>query len=75
MQTKKSIPEIDARRCVGCGLCVPTCPKESIKLKKKDKENFLPKDQDHLYEVILQNKKGIMGRIATMARAMLGMKV
>jgi Na+-translocating ferredoxin:NAD+ oxidoreductase RNF subunit RnfB len=74
MQNKKSIPEIELRRCIGCGLCVTPCPKEAIKLKKKDEENFLPRDMDHLYEVILQNKKGIGGKLAKMTRALMGMK-
>jgi Fe-S-cluster-containing hydrogenase component 2 len=32
------IPE----RCIGCGLCVGTCPGEAIRLFRKDPERIIP---------------------------------
>jgi NAD-dependent dihydropyrimidine dehydrogenase PreA subunit len=66
---------INDKRCIGCGLCVSTCKTGSIKLKKKDTEFVPPEDFDELYEVIMQNKKGMGGKIAKMGKAILGVKV
>ena len=39
-------------RCIGCGLCVSTCPTESIKLIRKDPEEIVtpPKDEMEWFE-------------------------
>jgi Fe-S-cluster-containing hydrogenase component 2 len=66
---------INDKRCIGCGLCISTCKTGSIKLKKKDTEFVPPEDFDELYEVIMQNKKGMGGKIAKMGKAILGVKV
>jgi len=35
--------EVVAERCIGCGVCTPTCPSESITLKQKpDSEDYTP---------------------------------
>jgi Fe-S-cluster-containing hydrogenase component 2 len=34
---------VDKNRCIGCGLCVTTCPTDAMKLVKKPEENlYLP---------------------------------
>lgn len=66
---------INIQRCIGCGLCASSCKTGSINLKKKEKEFIPPKDMDELYEVIMQNKKGMGGKIVKMAKGMIGLKV
>ncbi len=37
---------LDLNRCIGCGLCVSTCPPHSLSLvrKPKTKQPYVPKD-------------------------------
>jgi formate hydrogenlyase subunit 6/NADH:ubiquinone oxidoreductase subunit I len=37
---------LDVNRCIGCGLCVNTCPTDSLSLmrKPKAKQPYVPKD-------------------------------
>ena len=39
-------------KCIGCGLCISTCPTESIKLIRKDPEEIItpPKDEIEWFE-------------------------
>jgi Fe-S-cluster-containing hydrogenase component 2 len=39
--------QIIREKCIGCGLCLSTCPTESIKLVRKDTEAIVapPKDE------------------------------
>ena len=38
-EAKKVI--VDEAKCIGCGVCAATCPKETLKLvRKRDKEPF-----------------------------------
>jgi NAD-dependent dihydropyrimidine dehydrogenase PreA subunit len=66
---------INDRRCIGCGLCVPTCKAGSIILVKKDDEFIPPRDLEEFNDHLMQNKKGMGGKLARMARAIVGMKV
>jgi Fe-S-cluster-containing hydrogenase component 2 len=44
LDNKKAILNLD--RCIGCGLCVSTCPTKSLALVRKPKEMqpYVPKD-------------------------------
>ncbi len=44
MNNKKAV--LDVSRCIGCGLCVTTCPTHSLSLvrKPKAKQAYVPKD-------------------------------
>ena len=66
---------INSMKCIGCGLCISTCKTGSINLKKKEKESIPPKDMDELYDVIMQNKKGMGGKMVKMAKGMMGLKI
>jgi formate hydrogenlyase subunit 6/NADH:ubiquinone oxidoreductase subunit I len=44
INNKKAV--LDLKRCIGCGLCVSTCPTQSLSLvrKPKAKQPYVPKD-------------------------------
>ena len=44
LDNKKAV--LDVKRCIGCGLCVSTCPTHSLSLvrKPKEKQPHVPKD-------------------------------
>jgi Na+-translocating ferredoxin:NAD+ oxidoreductase subunit B len=65
---------INLSRCIGCGLCVPTCPSKSIRLKKKETEAVLPEDEEALYDKIMENKPNAFGRFRTLMKVALKMR-
>lgn len=54
---------VDLNRCLGCGVCVTNCPTESITLVKKPAEVKPPPTREDLYEIIMANKKGRLGKL------------
>jgi Fe-S-cluster-containing hydrogenase component 2 len=48
--------KVDYDRCIGCGVCIPTCPQEAIKLIKKDAEVIPPKSFLDIYIAIMDKK-------------------
>jgi formate hydrogenlyase subunit 6/NADH:ubiquinone oxidoreductase subunit I len=36
--------EIETLRCIGCGVCVPTCPEEAISLIEKSNVKPVPEN-------------------------------
>jgi NAD-dependent dihydropyrimidine dehydrogenase PreA subunit len=60
---KKQQSFIDLNRCIGCGLCIPTCPQKALFLKKKSTEVRPPKTREDLYDTIMSNKKGRLGKL------------
>ncbi len=59
---KTQTAAIDLNRCIGCGLCVPVCHKNAISLIKKPKEVKPPPTREALYDIIMENKKGWVGK-------------
>jgi ferredoxin len=53
---------VDLNRCIGCGVCVPACPTGSISLLKKTAQVKPPKTREELYDIIMANKKGRLGK-------------
>jgi uncharacterized Fe-S center protein len=68
---KLGVSSIDLNRCIGCGNCVVTCPTGAMSLLKKEKEIVPPQDSESLYDVIMANKKGTLGKIKLAAKLML----
>lgn len=60
---KKKQASVDLNRCIGCGICVPTCPKQAISLRKKLTEIKPPQTKEDLYDIIMSNKKGRLGKL------------
>ncbi|NMB64296.1 MAG: 4Fe-4S binding protein [Spirochaetes bacterium] len=51
IQNTDGLRSIIQQKCIGCGLCVSTCPNNAITLIHKDKsqDTVPPKDQDDWY--------------------------
>ncbi|MGD9274571.1 MAG: 4Fe-4S binding protein, partial [Desulfobacterales bacterium] len=54
---------VDPERCLGCGVCVTTCPAQAISLSKKPTEVRPPQTREDLYDIIMTNKKGRLGKL------------
>jgi len=65
-QKKKT--SVDLNRCIGCGLCIPTCPQKAMSLKKRADEVRPPQTRDDLYEMIMTHKKGSLGKLKIMGK-------
>ncbi len=65
---------VDDSRCIGCALCVTTCPSGALRLKKKEAHKVPPDDTRALYVKLLQERYGPLGVAKIVGRKMLGMK-
>jgi NAD-dependent dihydropyrimidine dehydrogenase PreA subunit len=62
-QGPKEPVKINLNHCIGCGVCVVACPKDALELKKKEEEVVPPKTREDLYEIIMENKRGGLGKV------------
>ena len=69
---KVNAAAIDSNRCIGCGICVAACKSGALTLAKKENQVAPPKDMDSLYEEIMKNKKGTVGRAIHTGRKIIG---
>ena len=60
---KKQPAIVDLNRCLGCGVCVTTCPEKAITLFKKPVETRPPETREALYDTIMDEKKGRLGKL------------
>ncbi len=67
-------PVIIEERCVGCALCVTTCPSEAMTLRRNDRRPPPPKDTSSLYSTMFQERYGPLGAAAAVAGHLLGRK-
>ena len=65
---KEQIAYVNLDRCLGCGVCVVNCPNDSISLSKKASEQVPPQTREELYDVIMENKKGTLGKLLLTGR-------
>jgi Fe-S-cluster-containing hydrogenase component 2 len=54
---------VKSNRCIGCGLCVPTCPEDAIAMVKKEKEYVPPVTEEQLFDEIQAYKRSLSGRV------------
>jgi len=66
-----NISKVNLDRCIGCGNCITSCPSGAISLLKKEKTTVPPVDSENLYDIIMDNKKGRLGKMKLAARIML----
>jgi ferredoxin len=66
---------VDRLRCIGCALCVTTCPSGALRLEPNEKPRIPPDDTKTLYMRILQDRYGPWGMAKLGMRKMLGLKI
>jgi Fe-S-cluster-containing hydrogenase component 2 len=53
---KAQISKVDPAKCIGCGMCDPTCATGAIHLNMKAKEIVPPKTNDDRHDSIMAHK-------------------
>src|ERR1035437_4661179 len=66
---------VDRLRCIGCALCVTTCPSGALRLEPIEKPRIPPDDTKALYIKLLQDRFGPWGMAKLGMRKMLGLKI
>src|ERR1035437_7728682 len=66
---------VDRLRCIGCALCVTTCPSGALRLEPIEKPGIPPDDTKALYIRMLQDRYGPWGMAKIGMRKMLGLKI
>jgi ferredoxin len=66
---------VDRLRCIGCALCLTTCPSGALRLEPNDKPRIPPDDTQALYLKIFQDRYGPWGMAKIGMRKMLGLKI
>ena len=58
IEAKDGQMEIDYDNCIGCGLCITTCPNNAITLLKNDVNYKPPRGPYFLFLKMLKKKRG-----------------
>jgi Fe-S-cluster-containing hydrogenase component 2 len=67
-------PKVSEERCIGCGLCVSTCPSGAMSLRAKVRRTSPPKETKALYIQIFKERFGPLGTLAAVAGHLVGRK-
>ena len=65
---------VDEARCIGCALCVTTCPSGAMRLRKKELQKLPPDNTQALYVKLLKERYGPFGVANIVGRKLIGMK-
>jgi ferredoxin len=66
---------VDRLRCIGCALCVTTCPSGALRLEPIEKPGIPPDDTKALYIRMLLDRYGPWGMAKIGMRKILGLKI
>ena len=66
---------VDLARCIGCGLCVTTCPSDAMTLLRKTDETTPPGGTEALYAKIYRERFGTAGLAQAAVRLLAGRRV
>ena len=56
IEVEDAIAHVILTKCIGCGVCVPTCTSEAMKLNKKEEETAPPRNTIGTYMAIMDKK-------------------
>jgi Fe-S-cluster-containing hydrogenase component 2 len=66
---------VDRDRCIGCALCLSTCPSGALRLEPLATPRVPPDDTKALYLQLFEDRFGRWGMAKLGARKLLGMKI
>jgi electron transport complex protein RnfB len=73
--SQDGVTAVDLDRCIGCGLCVSTCPTGAIRLAAKAAPIVPPRDRTALYLRILRERYGLVTTAGMIGKALAGRRV
>jgi ferredoxin len=62
---------VNLDRCIGCGNCVVSCVSGAMSLLKKEKQTVPPESAEDLYDIIMAEKKGKLGKMKIATKLLL----
>jgi ferredoxin len=65
---------VDHGRCIGCGLCVTTCPSGALRLAENPRRKVPPDDTKALYLQLLRERYGPWAMAKIAGRKLVGLK-